>query len=342
MSNMVEGSILVLVDHEVDSQEPTLTNASSKVLRLARTLTDKAVYALSLAANPDRDALAQAGADVVLVARTADETPFCSQVPAVVTDAALAAARHIDADLSAILCVSTYNGRAVAAMLGARLQSGASVEVSDLSVETGEGGEATLVARKSVLGGAWSTTFRIGGSIPIIAIAVGSGVDDAVRPGDAVVEPLVFTLSRGAAAVHVEESKPVDAGARINLSEAAVAVIAGRGVDGDMELVEGLADALGAGIGATRVACDEGWIGRAAQVGQTGVSISPKLYVGLGVSGAVHHTCGMLASEKIVAVTDDPDAPIVELADFTVIGDVADVIPQALDVLSQAAKAADA
>lgn len=336
MSNMLEGSILVLVDYEDHGGQKTLTAASDKVLRLAKTLTDGRVYALSLASVPDQEALAQAGADVALVAHTADKEPFCTQVPAVVTDAALAAIKRIGADLSAVLCVSTYNGRAITAMLGARLQSGATVEVADLSVGTTDDGEAVLVARRSVLGGSWSTSFHVGGGVPIVAIAVGSGTEEPVRAGEAVLESIEFELSHGARAVHVEQSAPIEAGTRVNVSEADVAVVAGRGIDGNVDLVEAFADALGGGIGATRVACDEGWIGRAAQVGQTGLSISPRLYVGLGVSGAVHHTCGMLASEKIVAVVDDPDAPIVELADFTVIGDVADVVPQALEALAAA------
>ena len=103
----------------------------------------------------------------------------------------------------------------------------------------------------------------------------------------------------------------------------------GRGTEGDFSVVEELADVLGGAVGATRVATDEGWIGHDAQIGQTGVTIAPRLYVGVGVSGAVHHRGGMQASGTIVAINSDPDAPIFEIADFGVVGDLFTVVPQA-------------
>ena len=96
-----------------------------------------------------------------------------------------------------------------------------------------------------------------------------------------------------------------------------------------------LADPLGAAVGATRVACDEGSIGRSAQIGQTGVSIAPRLYIGLGVSGAVHHTSGIQGAGTVVAVCDDSEAPIFEMADFGVVGDVVEVVPQLVDELKR-------
>ncbi|GAB3217982.1 hypothetical protein GCM10027586_10990 [Kineococcus gypseus] len=111
------------------------------------------------------------------------------------------------------------------------------------------------------------------------------------------------------------------------LAEAEVVVVGGRGTDGDFAPVEELADVLGGAVGATRVATDEGWIGHEAQVGQTGVTISPRLYVGAGVSGAVHHRGGMDASVTVVAVNEDPDAPIFEFADYGVVGDLTEVLP---------------
>jgi len=106
-------------------------------------------------------------------------------------------------------------------------------------------------------------------------------------------------------------------------------VVGGRGTQGDFSAVEDLADALGAAVGATRDATDEGWMPHEVMVGQTGVTISPRLYVGAGVSGAVHHRGGMQASGLVVAVNNDPDAPIFEFADFGVVGDLFEVLPQA-------------
>nr|WP_281372998.1 FAD-binding protein [Kineococcus aurantiacus] len=111
------------------------------------------------------------------------------------------------------------------------------------------------------------------------------------------------------------------------MAEAEVVVVGGRGVEGDFTAVEELADVLGGAVGATRVATDEGWIGHEAQVGQTGVTISPRLYVGAGVSGAVHHKGGMAASGVVVAINNDPDAPIFEFADYGVVGDLGEVLP---------------
>ncbi|CRH93978.1 Electron transfer flavoprotein large subunit [Chlamydia trachomatis] len=122
----------------------------------------------------------------------------------------------------------------------------------------------------------------------------------------------------------------------VSLTEASTVVVAGRGTNGDVNIVNELADELGAAVGATRVVCDEGWAPRTMQIGQTGLSVSPNLYIGLGVSGAIHHTVGMQSSAHIVAVCDDPDAPIFEIADFGVVGDMFEVIPAALEEIKKA------
>ena len=108
-----------------------------------------------------------------------------------------------------------------------------------------------------------------------------------------------------------------------------VVVVGGGGTEGDFTPIEELADVLGAAVGATRVATDEGWIDHSAQIGQTGVTVAPRLYIGAGVSGAIHHRSGMQAAETIVAVNTDPDAPIFELADLGIVGDLTEVLPQA-------------
>jgi electron transfer flavoprotein alpha subunit len=129
--------------------------------------------------------------------------------------------------------------------------------------------------------------------------------------------------------VRLVERTERPASGRPDLASAHVVVAGGRGTEGDFSAVEELADVLGAAVGATRVATDEGWIGHDAQIGQTGVTVSPRLYIGAGISGAVHHRGGMQASGTIVAVNSDPDAPIFEIADFGVVGDLFQVLPQA-------------
>ena len=135
-------------------------------------------------------------------------------------------------------------------------------------------------------------------------------------------------MSREAAAVRLVSRESTAAAAGPDLAGARTVVVGGRGVDGDFDLVRSLAEPLGAAVGATRVACDEEWIERSAQIGQTGVSIVPRLYIGLGVSGAIHHTSGIQGAGTIVAVCDDSEAPIFEMADFGVVGDVTEVVPQ--------------
>lgn len=152
----------------------------------------------------------------------------------------------------------------------------------------------------------------------------------------AAIEEIQVTPSPEALAVEVLSSSVQEGSGRVSLSEASTVVVAGRGTNGEMDIVESLADELGAAIGATRVVCDEGWASRTLQIGQTGVSVSPNLYIGLGVSGAIHHTVGMQSSGHIIAVCDDPDAPIFEIADFGVVGDLFDVVPQALEAIRAA------
>ena len=151
----------------------------------------------------------------------------------------------------------------------------------------------------------------------------------APTPRTTVVEPLEVdpTLPRGLELVR-REVHPVDAG-RPALAEASIVVAGGRGTEGDFSGVEELADALGAALGTTRDCVDEGWQPHDAQIGQTGVTIAPRVYIGAGISGAPHHHGGMQASGTIVAVNSDADAPLVQIADFAVIGDLADILPAA-------------
>ncbi len=311
----MDAPILVIVD------EPVAT-ASVKVATLARELTDGIVYALASADS--QAALAECGVDEILVPEGEGYNP---RVAAGVAAAAEAAVAKIGT-VGAILTTATYLGRAVSATLGVKLGSGVGVDVASVREEDGH-----LVGEKSALGGSWSTTFEVLAQPPILALRPGAGSEVTVAPGAARLVPLAVSLPRAATAVTVEESVLSEPGEGVALADADVVVVGGRGVEGDFDLVERLSGALGAAVGSTRVACDEGWVDRATQIGQTGVSIAPKVYVGLGVFGAVHHTSGMMASETIVAIVDDPDAPILEMADLGIVGDVSEVVPQALDAL---------
>ncbi len=323
----LDSSLLVVVEPSPDPDDHAGTKASQQLLSLASTLTTGEVCALYLGSAPDVAELALLGADQVF---SSDAPGFDARVPAACADA-LAAAMDACPDLSGVLIPSTYVGRAAAAMVATARGLGVGIDVSGVEVKDG-----ALVGLKSALQGSWKTSFT--GEMPaIMAVRPGVGPEEGaeIPAGKATeAETLTFELSPAAEAVQVVSSTPQARGERIPLSDAEVVIVAGRGIDGDTDLVESLADALGAAIGATRVVCDEGWLPRACQIGQTGETIAPKVYLGLGVSGAIHHVSGVLASENILAVVDDPDAPILEIADFAVVGDVAEVVPQLLEQLA--------
>ncbi|MDO5081625.1 electron transfer flavoprotein subunit alpha/FixB family protein [Buchananella hordeovulneris] len=328
---MLNETLLVVVDHIGDQDAGyTLTAPSAELLTLARTLTTGELVAVALNPAPDVAALARYGVSVVYTPRLADYSP---RVPAVVADAVRACIRHAGVGTSegggepaAVMCVSNYRGKEVAARLAVGQASGAVVDATAVQVVDGE-----LVATKSVLSGTWTTSYRVTQGTPIIAVRPSSiSAQPAAEPTDPVVVEVEVEFSAEAAAVQVESSVYQGTGGRVALTEARTVVCGGRGTDGDFTLVEQLADALDGAVGATRVCADEGWVERSLQIGQTGVSVAPRLYIGLGVSGAIHHTSGMQSAGTIVAVVDDEDAPIVEIADLTVIGDLREVVPAVL------------
>ena len=315
--------VLVLADHAAG--QARLTPAAGQLLTLARSLTSGGVDALVLTDTIDMEALGALGADRVLSALLGGAAR-ASVAAADAVVAALAAGSY-----GLVLLPSDYRGREIAGAVAATTDAGVVSGASSVSYDGG-----VLEIAKTALAGSWSMRIVVEGQTPVVGVASGA-VDEAraASPTTPAVESLEVVLSPRAQAVAVLASTPEDTGG-VSLADASTVVVGGRGVEGDFTMVKELADALGGAVGATRVACDEGWAPRGEQIGQTGLSVSPNLYVGLGVSGAVHHTVGMQSSAHIVAVCDDPDAPIFELADFGVVGDVAEVVPQALDEIRKA------
>ena len=312
--------VLVLLDHADAAAGGALRPPVLELLTAGRDLGP--VHGVWVGASADvaavSDQLAAYGVEAVHVIDVGDADVRSS---AVVGEALAQAATALGA--SALLLTSSFENKEVAALVGVR--TGAGLVVDATSVER-DGGR--VVAGKTVLAGTWTTRCAVRTPLAVVALKANAlAPEPASAPGAAAVHALAVTVPDSAVRVEEHTSRPPSE--RPALGEAQSVVAGGRGTEGDFSVVEELADALGAAVGATRVATDEGWIGHEAQIGQTGITIAPRLYVGLGISGAVHHRGGMQASGTIVAVNSDPEAPIFEIADFGVVGDLFAVARQA-------------
>ena len=326
---MLDAPLLVLVDLETAESAPT--GPSLELLTAARGLTSGDVVALTLRPLDDAASavLAGAGATRLLTADLGES----AHLPATAADAVVAAVGTVQP--AAVLVVSDYRGKELAGRAAVLLDSACVSDATALEAG-GADDDSVLRASKLVLSGSWSTTVSVGsaGSAPIIAVRPGIAEVSAADGAPLTAEPLEVPVSAEATAVRLVSREATSVASGPALTEARTVVVGGRGVDGDFDLVRSLAEPLGAAVGATRVACDEGWIERSAQIGQTGETISPRLYIGLGVSGAVHHTSGIQGAGTVVAICDDSEAPIFEMADFGVVGDVTEVVPQLVEELA--------
>ena len=269
------------------------------------------------------------GAARVLVADYAGADELVSAAGA---DAVIAAAREVKPAL--ILLGSDHRAKEIAGRAAVKLASACIADAASLEVV-----DQHVRASKLVLSGSWNTTFDLradsGANPPLVCLRAGAVEAEPCGGTAAQVETLAVSVSQAAKRVEVVSHTEDEAAAGPQLAQARTVVVGGRGVDGDFDLVRSLAQLLNGAVGATRVACDEGWIERSAQVGQTGETIAPRLYIGLGVSGAVHHTSGIQGAGTIVAICDDSEAPIFEMADFGVVGDVSTVVPQLIEELAK-------
>ena len=230
-----------------------------------------------------------------------------------------------------VLFASSNHVKDVAARLAVRVGGGVITDATGLAVDGG-----VLVATKEVFGGDVITTSRVAdGALPIVGVASNAFAAEEVGGGDAEVVPFSVTLSEAARSAPVTEIVQQASADRPDIAEAAIVVSGGRGL-GDASgftLLEQLADLLGGGVGASRAATDAGWYPHRYQIGQTGRTISPTLYLGAGISGAIQHRAGMQTSQYVVAVNKDPEAPIFQIADFGVVGDLHQVVPKLIAAL---------
>jgi electron transfer flavoprotein alpha subunit len=268
---------------------------------------------------------ARLGAARVLVA---EDPSLATHLLSPVVDALAAAARRLPTD--AILLSHSADGRDVAGRLAARLRAALAVDV--VGVERDAEG---VTAHHSAYGGAYNVTSAVTAGTLVGAIRPGA-VEERAESQPVVVEYL--DVSEPSTAPTVGEFEPAaQSSSRPDLRTAARVVSGGRGLGSAerFELVEQLADALGAAVGASRAAVDSGYVPAHLQVGQTGVSVSPQLYVALGISGAIQHRAGMQTAKTIVAINKDATAPIFDVADFGIVGDVFTVVPQVIEALER-------
>lgn len=228
-------------------------------------------------------------------------------------------------DAAVVLISSSYEGKEIAARLAIKLESGLITDAVD--VQEGP------VTTQSVFAGNFTVTAKVTQGKPIITVKPNAATPEEAE-GAATVEEFSPEISDAAKTAQIVASQPRKASGRPELTEAAIVVSGGRGTGGNFEPIEGLADALGAAVGASRAAVDSGWMPHTFQVGQTGKTVSPQLYVANGISGAIQHRAGMQTSKTIVAINKDPEAPIFELADFGVVGDLNTVVPAATDQIN--------
>jgi electron transfer flavoprotein alpha subunit len=312
--------VLVLAEHTADGKVRKVT---LELLTAARRLGSPSVVWAGPGAAAGRERLAEFGAEQVYVADSAD---FDGHV--VAPTAELLARLVADKGPAAVLVAGTTEGKEIAGRLAVKTGSGVLTDAVDVTA----GDDGAPVAEQPNFGSAITVKSRVVKGTPIIAVRP-NAISPEPSPGAARVTAAEFAASDAAKAARVTEHVTAEKGARPDLTEASIVVSGGRGTgsaDG-FKIIEDLADALGAAVGASRAVTDAGWYPHQFQVGQTGKTVSPQLYMAVGISGAIQHRAGMQTSKTIIAINKDPEAPIFEITDFGVTGDLFTVVPQLIE-----------
>jgi electron transfer flavoprotein alpha subunit len=314
--------ILVLAEHDGES----VKKVTLELLTLAGRFGEPAAVWLGGGAEAGRERLAEFGAAKVYVADSADVTDY-----AVAPAAEVLASLVAQASPALVLLAATGEGKEIAGRLAVKTGSGILTDVVDLT--PGEGGP---VAEQSIFGGAIVVKSRVRTGIPIVAVRP-NAVTPEPSAGPAELTPVTAELSEAAKGAHITDRVAQERSERPELTEASIVVSGGRGVGSsdNFALIEKLADSLGAAVGASRAATDAGWYPHQFQVGQTGKTVSPQLYLAVGISGAIQHRAGMQTAKTIMVINKDPEAPIFELADFGVVGDLFKVVPQLTEEIAK-------
>jgi len=316
--------VLVLAEHTADGEVKKVT---CELLTAARRLGSPSVVWTGSGVDAGVARLAEFGAEKVYVADSSDFADYVV-APAAELLASLVASKSP----AAVLVAGTTEGKEIAGRLAVKTGSGVLTD----AVNVVAGDDGAPLAEQPNFGGAITVHSVVRAGTPIIALRP-NAVAAEPSSGAASVEPVAFEASDAAKAAKVIEHVVAEKGERPDLTEAQIVVSGGRGTgsaDG-FGIIEKLADALGAAVGASRAVTDAGWYPHQFQVGQTGKTVSPQLYVAVGISGAIQHRAGMQTSKTIIAINKDSEAPIFEVADFGVVGDLFTVVPQLLEEIGK-------
>ncbi|HPY24824.1 MAG TPA: electron transfer flavoprotein subunit alpha/FixB family protein [Mycobacterium sp.] len=310
--------VLVLVEHS----EGAVKKVTTELLTAARHLGEPSAVVIGAPGTAASlvDELKAAGAAKVYVAESDDAvnyliTPFVD-VLANLVEAATPAA---------VLIPATADGKEIAGRLAARIGTGVLSDVVDV--------KADGTGVHSIFGGAFTVEAKVTADVPVITVRPGA-IEPAPAAG-AGEQVSVEVPAPAANATRVVDRQPAVAGDRPELTEASIVVAGGRGVGSaeKFSVVEALADSMGGAVGASRAAVDSGYYPGQFQIGQTGKTVAPQLYIALGISGAIQHRAGMQTSKTIVAVNKDEEAPIFEISDYGVVGDLFSVTPQLTEAI---------
>jgi electron transfer flavoprotein alpha subunit len=304
--------ILVLVEH----LDGNVKKVTTELLTKARQLGEPSAVFVGSGLDNAKARLAEYGAEKIYVAAD-DELSSYPVTPKVAVLAQLVNEKQP----AAVLIASGPEGKEVAARLAVRTGSGVITDAVDL--------DSNFVAEQSIFGGATIVKSSVTTGTPLITMRPNSTPPEAAT-GAATEEQVSVQLDDADKLAKVTDRVVEQKSGRPELTEASIVVSGGRGMGGaeNFEIIEKLADSLGAAVGASRAATDAGWYPHQNQVGQTGKTVSPQLYIAAGISGAIQHRAGMQTSKTIVAINKDSEAPIFELVDFGVVGDLFDVVPQ--------------
>jgi electron transfer flavoprotein alpha subunit len=313
--------ILVLADHAGGD----VKKVTFELITLARRFGEPAVVWAGSGAEQGQERCAEFGAARMYVAGDAEFDDFV-----VAPTAELLAQLVRDQAPALVLIAGTGEGKEIAARLAVKTDSGLLTDAVDLTPDQ----DGNPVAEQSIFGGSTVVRSRVKRGTPIVAMRPHSV---APEPASGAAEVSPVSLAEQVDGARVTGRVVAERGERPDLTEASIVVSGGRGTGGaeGFGIIEQLADALGAAVGASRAVTDAGWYPHQFQVGQTGKTVSPQLYMAIGISGAIQHRAGMQTSKTIVAINKDPESPIFELADFGVIGDLFKVVPQLIEEIGK-------